>query len=199
MGLSRVAFLVLLVAVGLLRASELAVSRRHQQLLCMRGARKPRDPGFKWMVALHGLVLVCAPLEVVLLSRPFVPILAAAAGLLFVLANGVRWWVIRTLGTHWNVAVMDSTGLGVVSRGPYRFVRHPNYAAVFVEVGTLPLIHSAWVTALVGSAAHLWVLSKRVALEEGVLLESAAYRRAMEHKPRFVPRSSFLGERRATN
>jgi len=73
---------------------------------------------------------------------------------LFVAANIVRWWVIRTLGEHWNVQVMDSTKLGVITTGPFRYVRHPNYAAVFVEMIALPLIHTAWMTALVGAIAH---------------------------------------------
>ena len=100
----------------------------------------------------------------------------------------VRWWVIRTLGSHWNVQVMDSAGLGVVSSGPFRAVRHPNYAAVFVEVAALPLVHTAWITCLAGSAAHLWVLSRRLALEEAVLLSHEEYRMRMGGKPRFVPR-----------
>ena len=87
---------------------------------------------------------------------------------IFLLANVVRWWVIRTLGAHWNVRVVNSVHLGVVSTGPFRFVRHPNYAAVFVELFALPLIHLAWITATLGSLAHVWVLSRRLALEETV-------------------------------
>ncbi len=74
---------------------------------------------------------------------------------IFLAANVVRWWVIRTLGNHWNVQVMDSTSLGVISSGPFRYVRHPNYAAVFAEMLSLPLIHTAWITAIVGSLAHI--------------------------------------------
>jgi methyltransferase len=123
-----------------------------------------------------------------MLHRPFIPVLAIVMGTLFALANALRWWVIRTLGTHWNVQVMDSVSLGVITGGPFRLVRHPNYAAVFVELAALPLIHTAWITALVGSAGHAWVLSRRLAVEEAVLLRNADYRAAMAHKPRFVPR-----------
>ena len=106
---------------------------------------------------------------------------------LFLAANAVRWWVIRTLGEHWNVQVMNSTGLGVITSGPFRYVRHPNYAAVFTEMLVLPLIHTAWITAIVGSAAHILVLSQRLVTEEKVLFSDAHYRDAMSGKPRFLP------------
>ena len=82
---------------------------------------------------------------------------------------------------------MDSTRLGVVTSGPFRFVRHPNYAAVFAEMLALPLIHTAWITALAGSLAHLAVLTQRLSTEERVLFANPDYRAAMAGKPRFLP------------
>jgi methyltransferase len=99
----------------------------------------------------------------------------------------VRWWVIRTLGEHWNVQVMDSTRLGVITSGPFHYVRHPNYAAVFVEMIALPLIHMAWITALAGAVAHAIVLSFRLSAEERVLFADSQYAAAMRTKPRFLP------------
>jgi methyltransferase len=106
---------------------------------------------------------------------------------LFVMANIVRWWVIRTLGQHWNVEVMDSTRLGVITSGPFRYVRHPNYAAVFVEMIVLPLIHTAWITSVVGAVLHIVVLTVRLSAEERVLLANPDYAAAMSAKPRFFP------------
>jgi len=187
MELSVIAFLGLLVAVALLRIVELRISRHHQQEMIARGAAKVEEPRFRWMVALHTAVLMGAGLEVVLLRRPFIPALAAVMFLVFLLANVVRWWVIRTLGDHWNVQVVDSTSLGVISSGPFRYVRHPNYAAVFAEMLALPLIHTAWITALVGSLAHMGVLSMRLSTEERVLLANPEYQATMANKPRFIP------------
>lgn len=187
MDVSLAAFLALLLAVAALRLVELRISRRHQRFLVARGARHISEPHFRWMVLTHSAVLLGAALEVLLLRRPFFPALAAVMFALFLAANVVRWWVIRTLGEHWNVQVVDSTQLGVVTAGPFRFVRHPNYAAVFVEMLSLPLIHAAWLTALFGSLAHLWVLSKRLAAEDPILLASTEYRALMSGKPRFVP------------
>jgi methyltransferase len=187
MDVTVIAFLALLVAVAALRVVELQISRRHQVSMIERGASKVAEPRFGWMVALHTAVLVGAGVEVVFLHRPFIPLLAAVMFTIFLAANAVRWWVIRTLGEHWNVQVVDSTRLGVIVTGPFRFVRHPNYAAVFAEMLALPLIHTAWITALAGSIAHVVVLSQRLATEERVLFADPGYRSAMAGKPRFLP------------
>jgi methyltransferase len=82
---------------------------------------------------------------------------------------------------------MDSTKLGVVTSGPFRYVRHPNYAAVFVEMIALPLIHTAWITALAGALVHVVVLIFRLSAEERVLFADPDYAAAMRAKPRFLP------------
>lgn len=191
MGVSEAGYLALLAAVGTGRLVETRISSRHQRRLAAQGVAKLPEKHFRWMVLLHIGILVSAGIEVVMLRRPMIPALALATGALFVLSNALRWWVIATLAEHWNIQVMASTRLGVVTTGPYRWVRHPNYVAVFVELLTLPLIHTAWLTALWGSAAHLGVLRRRMALEEAVLLADPAYRSAMGPKPRFLP-SLFL-------
>ena len=180
-------YLGLLLAVALLRLAELRISKRHQREMLARGAAKIDEPRFRWMVLLHIAVLLGAALEVVLLRRPFILWLAAPMLAVFLAANAVRWWVIRTLGEHWNVQVMDSTRLGVITSGPFRYVRHPNYAAVFAEMLALPLIHTAWMTAAAGAIAHIGVLAQRLSTEERVLFANPDYRAAMTGKPRFLP------------
>lgn len=187
MELNVIAYLVLLAAVAALRVVELRISRNHQREMLTQGARQVAEPHFRWMVAVHTFVLAGSAVEVVFLHRPLNPILAIVCFVLFLAANVVRWWVIRTLGEHWNVQVVDSTKLGVVTSGPFRFVRHPNYAAVFVEMLALPLMHTAWLTATIGTIAHVGVLHQRLAVEDPVLLANPAYRTAMGAKPRFVP------------
>jgi len=187
MELSVIAYLILLCLVAILRLYELRISKRHQRDMVAHGASKVDEPRFRWMVLLHTGVLIGAACEVVFLHRPFIPVLAAICFAIFLAANAIRWWVIRTLGEHWNVQVMNSTGMGVITSGPFHYVRHPNYAAVFAEMLVLPLIHTAWITALVGSAAHVLVLSQRLATEEKVLFSDAHYREAMSGKPRFLP------------
>jgi methyltransferase len=185
--MSAAIYTLFLAAVGLGRLAEMRISRRHQRDLAARGAAKVAEPQFRWMVLLHSGVLAGAALEVWLLARPLIPALAAPMIALFLLSNALRWWVIRTMAEHWNIQVVDSLGLGVVTHGPFRWIRHPNYLAVFVELLAAPLIHTAWLTALLGGLAHIWVLRRRIAVEEAVLLANPDYRAAMGHKPRFLP------------
>ena len=187
------AYLVLLAAVGVGRLLELRLSRRHERALADGGARAAPEPAFRAMVALHAGVLVASGVEVLLLRRREGPAVGVPALVAFGLANLLRWWVIATLGPHWNVRVVGSRALGVVTRGPYRWVRHPNYVAVFVELAALPLVHGAWLTALAGTALHVFVLRRRLALEEAVLAADPLYRAAMGDKPRFVPRRRRAG------
>lgn len=188
MDVTRIAYLILLVAFGAGRIAELWLSRRNQRKLLAQGAARVSEPRFPWMVLLHTGVFVAAGVEVIALHRPLLPALAISMGVLFLLSNALRWWVIGTLRSHWNVQVMDSARLGVVSSGPYRWVRHPNYVAVFVELVALPLIYTAWITALVAAVGNAWVLHNRLAVEDRVLLADEGYRVAMGGKPRFLPK-----------
>jgi methyltransferase len=185
---SRIAYLVLLAAFGAGRIAELVISRRNQRAMQARGASRVEEPRYPWMVILHVGIFVAAGAEVVFLHRPLIPELAIPMGILFFLSNVLRWWVIRTLKSHWNVQVMDSARLGVVSTGPYRWIRHPNYAAVFVELVSLPLIYSAWITAVFAAIGNTLVLHNRLAVEDRMLLANPDYRAAMGGKPRFLPR-----------
>ena len=182
------AYLALLALVAIGRLLELRVSRRNQKNLEKQGVQKVHEPHFRWMVLVHAGILGGSALEVTLLHRPLIPALAISMGALFVLANILRWWVIQTLAGHWNVEVMASPSVGVVASGPYRWVRHPNYVAVVAELFALPMIYTAWITALVGSAANLEILRRRVRVEDGVLMSDPTYRASMGAKPRFLPK-----------
>jgi methyltransferase len=184
------AFTALLLLVGAARLVELRVSRGRARALLAGGAAAVSDPRFPAMVLVHAGVLAGAGLEAHLTRRLPPPALAGAALALVLGANALRLWVIATLGPHWNVRVLASLGRGVVADGPFRFVRHPNYVAVFVELLALPLVHAAYVTAALGAVLHLWVLQGRVRVEEAMLLADPAYRAAMGAKPRFLPWST---------
>jgi len=188
MGITVPAYILLLLLVALLRLAEVRISRRNQRKLAAKGIVKLSEPHFRWMVLFHAGILVSAGVEVVFLHRPFLPFLALAMGIVFLLVNCLRWWVIHVMSEHWNVQVMASAELGVVVEGPFRWVRHPNYAAVFVELIALPLIHTAWMTALVGAVIHRWILSQRLKVEEPFLMSNPAYLAAMGSKPRFFPK-----------
>ena len=179
-------FLALLALVGAARVAELLVARRLTQAARARGAPPERERAFAAMVALHVLPFVAAPVEVIALDRPFhAPVFTACAVLLALLAVA-RVWTLRTLGGRWNVRIVQPDV--VVDTGPYRWVRHPNYAIVIVELLVLPLAHGAWITALVVSALNALVLRRRIPAEERVLAAVPGYTERMGAKPRFLPR-----------
>jgi methyltransferase len=83
--------------------------------------------------------------------------------------QGLRWWCIRTLGPQWNTRIVVVPGLPRISGGPYRFLPHPNYVAVIVEGAALPLVHTAWLTALIFSVLNAWLLTVRIRAENAAL------------------------------
>jgi methyltransferase len=182
------AYIALLVLVGLERLIEVGISNRNQRKMKEQGAQKIPEPHYPWLVLFHATVPVGAGLEVLLLHRPLIPALAIPMTALFVLSNLLRWWVIHLLGGLWNVQIMDSSRLGVVTSGPYRWVRHPNYVGVVLEVFSLPMIHTAWITAIFGTLGYLEILRRRITTEDGVLMANPDYRLAMGGKPRFLPK-----------
>ncbi|HWX37745.1 MAG TPA: isoprenylcysteine carboxylmethyltransferase family protein [Candidatus Sulfotelmatobacter sp.] len=190
-----VAYICLLVLVGIGRLAEVGISHRNQSKLIEQGVQKVREPHFPWLVLFHGVVLVAAGAEVLFLHRPLIPALAIPMAALFILSNVLRYWVIYLLAGLWNIQIMDSGRIGIVTSGPYRWVRHPNYVGVVMEIFSLPMIHTAWITAIVGTLGYFEILRRRIEIEDSVLMSNPAYRDAMGDKPRFFPR---LFSRRAT-
>ncbi|MFZ9888436.1 MAG: isoprenylcysteine carboxylmethyltransferase family protein [Myxococcota bacterium] len=182
---SALAFIGLLLGVGLLRIAELVVSRAHSKRAGERGERPRPELAFVFMVALHTVPFWLSPVEVFLWHRPFLPALAGVSGIALLLAGGLRIWTLRTLGAAWNVRIVKPGA--VVTSGPYRFIRHPNYLVVITELLFLPLFHSAYFTALVLTVCNALVLWKRIPAEEKVLFEVPGYRELMGPKPRFLP------------
>lgn len=182
------AYISLLVIVGIGRLAELVISGRNQRKLQKLGISKIHEPLYPFLVLLHGSILVCAGLEVLFLHRPLIPVLAVSMGIVFIFSNALRWWVIWSMAGQWNVEIMDSSRIGVISSGPYHWVRHPNYTGVILEVFSLPMIHTAWITAIFGTLGYIAILRSRIKLEDGALLANPEYRQIMGGKPSFFPR-----------
>lgn len=184
---SRVLFSGLVLLVAVLRLAELRLSRRNRRRLLARGAREVGGGHYPLMVALHTAFLIAAPLEVWLLGRPIVAPLAAAAAVLLAAGMALRWWVISTLGERWTTRVLVLPGAPPVTAGPFRYLRHPNYLGVALEMAALPLVHTAWLTALLFSLANGWLLAVRVRVEEKALEGSGGYSAVFAGRRRFLP------------
>jgi methyltransferase len=176
---SQVWFLALVLAIGAERVAELVVSRRNQAWSRGHGGVETGRRHYPVMVALHTALLLGALVEVWCRRPEFVPLLGWTMLALAVAAQGLRWWCIATLGPYWNTRVIVVPGRPPVRRGPYRYWSHPNYAAVVVEGFAVPLVHTAWVTALLFSVANLALLRVRIRAENAALATLPVAERAM--------------------
>jgi len=168
-------FGVLILATGAERIAELIVSTRNARWAFGKGGVEYGRRHFPWMVALHtGLLLACVA-EVVVAERPFLPWLGWPALVITLAMQGLRYWCIYSLGRQWNTRVIVVPGLALSARGPYRFLQHPNYLVVVLEGVALPLVHSAWITAVVFTVLNAVLLLRfRIPIEERALRELAA-------------------------
>lgn len=155
---------------GLERIFELGVAVRNQRWLRSRGAVEVGTEHYPVMVAMHSLFLVSCVAEVWLLRRQFHPHLAICMISLLIVSTIGRYWVMATLGRRWTTRILCLPGEPTITHGPFRLLRHPNYAAVACEIFALPMVHTAWVTAIVFSAANALLLKKRIRVEEEALL-----------------------------
>jgi methyltransferase len=181
-------FFALVAAVAVERIFEMLLSARNARRAFARGGVEAESRGFYLlMVAAHVAFLAGGPIEVRLLDRPFVPPVAIVATWLVLLTMALRYWAILTLGERWNTRVIVIPGLPAVASGPYRLVRHPNYVAVAVEVAVLPLVHCAWVTAILATLANGLLLAARIRHEESALESAGDYRSRLAGRPRLLP------------
>jgi methyltransferase len=158
-----------ILVIGVERLIELVVARRNAAWSIAHGGKEFGRGHYPMMVGMHALLLVSCLAEVSLLHRPFIPWLGWPMAAVVVLSTVVRWWCVSVLGRHWNPRLIVIPGAPLVRSGPYRWLHHPNYAVVVAEVAALPLVHSAWLTALVFSIANALVLSVRIRAENAVL------------------------------
>lgn len=166
-------YVLVVAAIAVERVAELVVSRRNAAWSRARGGFETGRTHYLPMVVLHTALLAGCVIEPVLLDRPFVPTLGWPMLALVALTQALRWWCIATLGSQWNTRVIVVPGLSRVRRGPYRWLRHPNYLAVVSEGIALPLMHTGWVTALAFTALNAPLLTVRMRCERRALASLA--------------------------
>jgi len=180
-------YALLIGAVAAERGFELLLSRRNLRRVAARGGMIAEHRTFWDMAAFQVVFLAACPLEVLLLDRPFLPGLGWPMVALVVLAMALRYWAVATLGEHWNVRLVVLPGAPVVTGGPYRWVKHPNYLALVVETVALPLVHAAWITACVGTALLVPLLADRIRCEEAALARHTDWTAAFTGRRRLLP------------
>lgn len=184
---SNIAFLVLVLAVGVQRLWEVRKSARNEAKLRALGAREHAPEQMRVMRLVHATWIASMLIEVFVLSRPWDLRLAAPALLLFLCGQTLRLMAMHALGDRWTVKVITLPGAPPVAHGIFRALRHPNYLGVVLEIFALPLVHGAWITSVVFTIANGLLLRARVSREEEALNADNDYDAAFGDRPRFVP------------
>ena len=166
---SRTVYTILVGLVAVERVVELGLAHRNDIALRAAGAVEEGSAAYPWMVALHTAFPIACLAEVWCLRRPWIPLLGAVMLLAIGCAMGLRAWTVAALGQRWTTRVLVVPGSLPVTTGPYRWLRHPNYLAVAVEVAALPLAHAAWITAVVFSVLNGMLLRERIRVEDAAL------------------------------
>jgi methyltransferase len=183
-----VAYTALIALVGVERLGELALSQRNAARAFARGAVEVGRGHYRVMTVFHAAFLVACVAEAWARPRPVPFALMAGALTGAALAQALRYWAIATLGDRWNTRVIVLPHAAPVVGGPHRFVRHPNYLAVVVEMACLPLIQGAWMTAIAFSLGNAALLLVRIRAEEAAL--GPRWSAAFAGRGRFVPQVS---------
>ena len=178
-------FFVLFSYLILLRLVELTLAERNRRWAMAQGGMESDGRHYLVIVAVHTLFYVSLWLEWKYWSHGWNALWPIWLGLL-VGAQTVRFWAILALGRHWNTRIIVLPKMRLVTRGPYRFIRHPNYLAVIIEFVAIPILCGTYCTAVVFSLANAWILARRIPQEERALQQCSGD--ALPPVPRFFPR-----------
>ena len=157
MSTSQLALVGLFAIIVIQRVSELRLAKRNLERALAQGGRVVEEPHYWMFFALHTGWLLAWPIEAWLRGPALAPWWWGALAV-FAAAQGLRYWAIASLGPRWNTRIVVLDGAPLVRAGPYRFVRHPNYVAVALELASVPLVFGAWISAAVCSVLNAALL-----------------------------------------
>src|SRR5690242_20646533 len=186
MVISERAYLILLAMLTGERVLELVLSRRNAARAFAHGAAEVGQGHFAAMAAFHALFIASCAAESIVAARAVMPAVSIAALAIAVAAQVLRYAAVVTLGERWNTRIIVMPEAAPVTRGIYRWVRHPNYVAVALELVAIPMIRGCWLTAAAFSAGNAALMAIRIPAEERAL--GRGYAQAFAAVPRFLPR-----------
>lgn len=184
---SEYIFFGIVALMAIQRLFELRTSIKNERWILSQGGHEVGHSHYKWMVALHSSWMVAMIAEVYFLSCPFILPLALLSLFGAVAGQILRYVAITTLGKRWTTKIFILPQKEAVSSGIFKYLKHPNYLGVILEVFFVPLIHTAFLTSAIYSALNGLLLKKRIHLEEQALSQSNNYGDLMKNKSRFMP------------
>ena len=180
-------FLIFISVMIIQRLLELVIARRNEKWMKEQGAIEFGVKHYQFIVLMHSMFFVVLLFEKMTFIREvsvFWPLFAA----LFVCMQLIRFWALSSLGRYWNTKILVIPNLEVVRRGPYRFIKHPNYLVVSIELLVVPLMFGAYVTACLFTILNILMLSIRIPAEEKALRELTEYESYLGSCNRFLPK-----------
>jgi methyltransferase len=168
------------------RLVEMKIANKNASWIKRRGGYEVGRTHYKYIIAVHTFFFLVLFIEIYVmgLSISTWSILPFAV---FLIAQLGRVWALSSLGRFWNTRIMILPGAKVVAKGPYRYMRHPNYVIVVTEIVALPLIFQAYVTAILFTILNAIVLYVRIKAEEEALEAVTDYKEIFHRRHRFVP------------
>ncbi|MCY8425062.1 isoprenylcysteine carboxyl methyltransferase family protein [Bacillus vallismortis] len=161
-------FWLLIVILMTQRLAEMAVARQNEQKVKKQGAIEFGESHYPYIIIMHILFFLSFIAEVLMLNKqPSSWWIGIAAAILSVQA--VRYWALCSLGAHWNTKILIIPGAELVKKGPYKWIKHPNYTVVILEILLIPLLYRAYVTMCLFSIFNAVLLTVRIRAEDKAL------------------------------
>lgn len=167
-------FLIVIMLVLIQRVTELFIAKRNEKKLRAQGAYEVGAAHYPYMLALHCGFFISLITEVLWLGTSPSRYILVLGGF-FVVVQMLRVWCLASLGSFWNTKIIILPSAQVVKKGPYQFLRHPNYMIVCLEIVLLPLMFSAYITAVIFTLLNVAMLRVRIPVEERALIEATNY------------------------
>ena len=175
---------------AILRLFELIkANRNYRNRIAEEGLQYPKENYFFLFIVLHLSFLILTPLEVYFFQREFIFLLGIAMFFIYILCLFLRFHILKVLGKNWNtkVIVNPENEASIVTDGIYNYIRHPNYLIVILEIFSLSLFHSAYISFIIFSILNIIILFFRIRFEENLLFMNIKYKEHFYRKKRFIP------------
>jgi methyltransferase len=169
------------------RLVELFIARRNEKWMKGQGALEFGKEHYRYIVCMHSLFFLSLLMEVFLLGNQLSPFWKVLF-LIFITTQIIRIWALTSLGKYWNTKIIVLPNANIIRRGPYRFIKHPNYIIVAIELVVIPLLFDAYITAALFTLLNILVLSIRIPAEEKALKQLTEYEIDFDRCNRFIPK-----------
>lgn len=168
------------------RIVELGVAKRNEKWMIANGAIEVGKEHYKYIVLVHIFFFISLIGEVKFFDKSLSTLYLVFL-LFFIMAQMLRVWSIVSLGRFWNTKIIILPNVNIISKGPYKYIRHPNYLVVVIELLVIPLVFNAYLTAILFTLLNMVVLAIRIPAEEQALIKETNYKSVFYHRSRFAP------------